>query len=307
MATSYKETAKLGHNFKIDGKGPIDVRFVVANKSSLTDGTFTYENSYNMLMVGVEADKSIYVLTNASAPTQSNSWQKLASASDLSELSGVFQFKGVAYAISPDNSYLIVSSDTYSITPLGTACDIVGNIYFGWNMDGLFELWSPQSLTYSSPVYTRSTESTVVYGVTDRETNYFVSASQPEGLQGQLLESLDGRYLLWDNGLGNLEYAVDDYNPYQLYTCDSAGTPTETGITVFPFKYNAYEFTESEESWLGGTIAFLLASDGTKTDGDGKKIPNNTGHVYQIGENEYASNGQIWVKLGSPVEDWIIL
>jgi len=82
-------------------------------------------------------------------------------------------------------------------------------------MDGWFELWSPQSLTYSSPVYTRSTESTVVYGVTDRETNYFVSASQPEGLQGQLLESLDGRYLLWDNnGPGDLEYAVDDYSPY---------------------------------------------------------------------------------------------
>ena len=74
MATSYKETAKLGHNFKIDGKGPIDVRFVVGDKSSLTDGTFTYENSYNMLMVGVEADKGIYVLTNASAPTQPNSW-----------------------------------------------------------------------------------------------------------------------------------------------------------------------------------------------------------------------------------------
>jgi hypothetical protein len=35
--------------------------------------------------------------------------------------------------------------------------------------------------------------------------------------------------------------------------------------------------------------------------------PDNSGHVYQIGENEYASNGQIWVKLGSPVEDWIIL
>jgi hypothetical protein len=33
----------------------------------------------------------------------------------------------------------------------------------------------------------------------------------------------------------------------------------------------------------------------------------NTGHVYQIIENEYASNGTIWVKLGAPTENWIVL
>jgi hypothetical protein len=33
----------------------------------------------------------------------------------------------------------------------------------------------------------------------------------------------------------------------------------------------------------------------------------NTGHVYQIIEDEYASNGTIWVKLGAPTENWIVL
>lgn len=307
MATSYKETAKLGHNFKIDGKGPIDVRFVVADKSSLTDGTFTYENSYNMLMVGVEADKSVYVLTNASAPTQLNSWQKLASASDLSGLSGVFAFKGVAFAISPDNTYILLNGDAFEIEPIGTACDIVGNTYFGWNID-VQEIWTTGPLWENAVEYTKSDTSTTVYGMTIDGTLYFVSNTQPDTTQGTLLESLDGRCVWLDSGSGSIEGWYTDLNPIGVYVCNKEGELTDELVYGYVVKYNAYVFTESEEK-VGGSfyVTPLLASDGTKTDGDGNKIPDNSGHVYQIGENEYASNGTIWVKLGSPVEDWIIL
>ena len=33
----------------------------------------------------------------------------------------------------------------------------------------------------------------------------------------------------------------------------------------------------------------------------------NNGHVYQLGEEEYASNGNMWIQLGSPKTDWIVL
>lgn len=307
MATSYKETAKLGHNFKIDGKGPIDVRFVVRDKSSLTDGTFTSENSYNMLMVGVEADKSIYVLTNASAPTQSNSWQKLASAADVSSLSGVFTFKGVAFAISPDNTYILLNGDAMKIEPIGTACDMVGNIYFGWNTD-FQEIWTTGPLFENAVQYTKSDNSTTVYGMTIDGTPYFVSSTQPKPQEGTLLESLDGRYVWLDSGDGSLDGWYADVNPLGVYVCNKEGQLTDEFVYGYVFKYDSYIFTESEEKVVANFYATpLLASDGTKTDGDGNKIPDNSGHVYQIGENEYASNGQIWVKLGSPVEDWVIL
>ena len=66
--------------------------------------------------------------------------------------------------------------------------------------------------------------------------------------------------------------------------------------TAIGHVYNAYTFTESiyPVSITHSHTVIPASSD-------------NSGHVYQIGENEYASNGQIWVKLGSPVEDWIIL
>lgn len=307
MATSYKETAKLGHNFKIDGKGPIDVRFVVADKSSLTDGTFTYENSYNMLMVGVEADKSIYVLTNASAPTQLNSWQKLASASDFAGLSGVFQFKGVAHAISPDNSYILLNTDAIEATPIGTACDAIGNTYFGWQLD-LQEIWTAGPFWENAVQYTKGDTSIPVYGLTISDTLYFVSDSQPKPTEGTLLESLDGRCVWLSAGSGSIEGLYTDINPIGVQICNKEGELTDDYVYGYAFKYDSYTFTESEEkAHANFYVTPLLASDGTKTDGDGNKIPNNSGHVYQIGENEYASNGTIWVKLGAPTENWIVL
>lgn len=291
MATSYKETAKLGHNFKIDGKGPIDVRFVVGDKSSLTDGTFTYENSYNMLMVGVEADKGIYVLTNANAPTQLNSWQKLASASDLSGLSGVFTFKGVAETINQDQSILTIKQlKTQEITdeegnvttpsePLHcvtTAYEFDMDVYYGWgtSLEDIKFWTDTTTVTNSTAQYDKGEQ----LSVTAYEFNnklYYPTDTQ------QKYESIDGEVIY-----------IKENQVYQ-----TADSQTSLG-NAKAVSYDGYDFKEKSSKLL------------LEADADSESISassDNSGHVYQIGENEYASNGQIWVKLGSPVEDWIIL
>lgn len=291
MATSYKETAKLGHNFKIDGKGPIDVRFVVGDKSSLTDGTFTYENSYNMLMVGVEADKGIYVLTNASAPTQPNSWQKLASASDLSGLSGVFTFKGVAETINQDQSILTTKSlVTQEITdengkvttpsePLycvTSAYEFDMDVYYGWGTS-LYDIrfWTDTTTVTSGTSQYDKGEQLSVTAYEFNNKLYYPTETKDK------YESVDGEVVY-----------IKENQVYQ-----TADSQTSLGHAS-EVSYKGYAFKEktSKIALKAGTNSESIPAS-----------PDNSGHVYQIGENEYASNGQIWVKLGSPVEDWIIL
>ena len=291
MATSYKETAKLGHNFKIDGKGQIDVRFVVVDKSSLTDGTFTYENSYNMLMVGVEADKGIYVLTNASAPTQPNSWQKLASASDLSGLSGVFTFKGVAETINQDQSILTTKSlVTQEITdengkvttpsePLycvTSAYEFDMDVYYGWGTS-LYDIrfWTDTTTVTSGTSQYDKGEQLSVTAYEFNNKLYYPTETKDK------YESVDGEVVY-----------IKENQVYQ-----TADSQTSLGHAS-EVSYKGYAFKEktSKIALKAGTNSESIPAS-----------PDNSGHVYQIGENEYASNGQIWVKLGSPVEDWIIL
>ena len=291
MATSYKETAKLGHNFKIDGKGPIDVRFVVGDKSSLTDGTFTYENSYNMLMVGVEADKGIYVLTNASAPTQPNSWQKLASASDLSGLSGVFTFKGVAETINQDQSILTTKSlVTQEITdengkvttpsePLycvTSAYEFDMDVYYGWGTS-LYDIrfWTDTTTVTSGTSQYDKGEQLSVTAYEFNNKLYYPTETKDK------YESVDGEVVY-----------IKENQVYQ-----TADSQTSLGHAS-EVSYKGYAFKEktSKIALKAGTNSESIPAS-----------PDNSGHVYQIGENEYASNGQIWVKLGSPVEDWIII
>lgn len=342
LAHKYGGTYTTLGAYLFKAPAPLDTRSVVETIGHLISEDVWKNQDYtafNGLQVYVESTQELYILKDSSGlesdlqpesyftgttnkagevitpPATSDDiqtkvdlyWQKLASASDISGLSGVFQFKGMAYAISPDSSYILLNNDTFDLTPIGTACDMIGNTYFGWSIDST-EIWTAGPLWENAVKYTKSETSTPVYGMTIDGTLYFVSSTQPKPDAGILLESLDGRYVFFDKWLGSLESAFTGFNPIGVPICDQEGTCTDTIVSGYIFKYDAYTFTEAEvQANISFYVAPLLASDGTKTDGDGNKIPNNSGYVYQIGENEYASNGQIWVKLGSPVEDWIII
>lgn len=321
-----KNSQTVGLSFATNA--PLDDRTVVKTKDSLIGKDTWVQPGYlfNGLITAVQETQELYMYiggslsawpsdflstTTATTSTAQDTtiakyWKKVSS-SGLENLSGVFQFKGMAYDISPDSSYILLNNDGFDLTPLGIACDIVGNTYFGWGIDST-EIWTAGPLWKNAVKYTKSDTSTTVYGMTINDTLYFVSSTQPKPNDGTLLESLDGRYVFFDKGLGSIEGAFGALSPIKLPICDSEGTCTDTIVSGYVFKYDAYTFTKAKvQEDIPFYVTPLLASDGTKTDGDGNKIPNNSGHVYQIGENEYASNGQIWVKLGSPVEDWIIL
>jgi hypothetical protein len=98
----------------------------------------------------------------------------------------------------------------------------------------------------------------------------------------------------WENVSGKVVYCD---NPSAVYSQDNAVDDYLLGAAEL-VTYEAYDFVPLPD-----------AEKYTVTTGSNATIAavGNAGHVYQIGENEYASNGQIWVKLGSPVEDWIII
>lgn len=224
-------------------------------------------------------------------------WQKLASAADVSSLSGVFSFKGIAEAVSPDLSYIVTcqASEGDALAPIGTAVDLEGDVYYGWQI-GSYQIWTDSLfLNSASTQYTREDDETTVRCVVYKGVYYFTT-EQVDG-DKTILEEVAGHQIK--------VYTTDLQREAPSYIDVYDGELTGEGYIM---EYTAYRFTASPDIIVSvrHNHAIIYASDGTKVVDD-VTIPDNSGHVYQIRENEYASNGQIWVKLGSPVEDWIIL
>lgn len=295
MGKSFQHTTEWPSILGVKTNAPLDTRQVVQTVADLTSA-FTDTTVYNTMVVGVEADSSIYILTNKNNWKTTSAWKKLASASDISGLSGIFQFKGLAEAVSPDLSYIVTcqASEGDALSPIGTAIDLEGDIYYGWEIGGK-QIWTDSLFLNSTTTqYTRGNETTVRC-VVYKGVYYFTTEQVVD--EYTILEAISGH---------QIKVRTQDlaYNVLERVSV-SDGELTGEGYIM---EYTAYIFTASPDIIVSvyHNHAIIYASDGTKVV-DGTTIPDNSGHVYQIGENEYASNGQIWVKLGSPVEDWIIL
>ena len=79
-----KGVAQFSVNFEPGGQSPLDARTLVATISDLTAAESYGKNIYNGLLVSVEEDNSLWMLTNMSNPTSSESWKKLNS--DISDV-----------------------------------------------------------------------------------------------------------------------------------------------------------------------------------------------------------------------------
>ena len=185
MGMTFKETSTLSQYFKIDGKGPIDIRFAVEKVADLTNGTFSKDNSYNMLMVGVEEDNGIYVLINSSNPASTSSWQKLASASDISGLSGVFTFKGLAESVSPDLKYIVVctpSTEQRKASPIGAFSDLEGEIYYGWENENGYRFYTDSLvLNDLTKQYERGSDTYEMRSLEYNGDMYYLTTASPIG------------------------------------------------------------------------------------------------------------------------------
>lgn len=302
MSSNLKYTgANIATSYYPSGQAPLDVRSIVDSFSNIQNSLNAFktstgdDTSYIGMMVTAYDSGNVYVLTSKNPIT----WKEIGT--DLSKLSGVFQFKGIAEAVSPDLSYIVVCEPTIyeddinsqPVLPIGTAVDLGGDVYYGWHAGNTY-LWTESTILDSNIItYDRSQEFTTVSGVMWEDSMYYPE-SEVQGIadQGIVLVNQYGNKIVVDN------LAYDNADTISVYSYDENGmynTNSYLGSGRF-FTYNAYEFTINQNPQIINHKHTVITASS-----------DNSGHVYQIGENEYASNGQIWVKLGSPVEDWIIL
>ena len=240
-------------------------------------------------------DEAILALSSAEIDEKvEKAWKKAASSSDVSSLSGVFTFKGLAESVSPDLSYIVVcspSADGREAGPIGTFSDLAGNIYYGWeNENG--DVFYTDSLVLNglTQQYNRGSDTYEMRSLEYNGDMYYLTTASPiaDDDEQQAYENVSGEMIYI-----NSAYLDFDNGAYIGEVADQEGVAIGTAIG---YVYNAYTFTEAIDP-IPVTHAHTIITASAS----------NSGHVYQIGENEYASNRQIWVKLGSPVEDWIIL
>lgn len=284
MALKYNSensaTVLWPYAFAPNGKLPIDNRSVVDSVDDLNISTTFSKKSYVGMLVYVIQANSYYVLTSEN--TETGTWTQLPTLDNLDSLSKAFTFQGVAQAIDPDNCTLTLtgaksaSGEFYKV--IKSLTDIEGDLYYGWGTSTEIEFWTRGQLENGVMSYTK-TDYNVEYFQFDGEVYY-------DGEEG----SPDGTKLKCMSVSGDVLWVDSDKNIYVLST-------DTTSIASAEWKQgDAYTFKENARvTGVTGTATLEQAAD------------HNKGHVYQLGEEEYASNGTIWVKLGSPKEDWIVI
>lgn len=308
----FKNTAGLTIGFNVNSPVPMDCRAVLDYRTDLINKS-TWSGLGNPLYTGlvsyVKEDQSLYILTSsspvaglvnlaeASETEKANAykmWTKLATSSSLESLSGVFKFKGVAESINEAQTILTLSSatatkgsNTYTVK-----CQTIGyeydmDIYYGWGVtsDSILFWTDTPTLTSTSTQYSATLQTTVKKLVLNGEDYYIADRTVPAG---------DG-LSQWENISGKVVYCNETTS--KVYSEDQEDPEYELGVAEI-VTYEAYDFAPlvaSDKYTVSNIASADVATEGT------------TGHVYQIEENEYASNGTIWVKLGAPTENWIVL
>ena len=332
---TFKQAWDVGVPIKRLNGYPLDLSTNYKTLDSLKTYAQSDVTAYVGQLVNVVDDNGS--LTNAYIiKNKSGELLELASAADVSSLAGVFQFKGVAYSISEDQSVLTCGyayiattdggpSEYKQIVCKSTAYDVAGELYYSWaDEDGNILFWTDSTILNSDvSQYDRQEGSFSLYYVTDSQGVKYYVKEQPMTM-GDDPDMVDWSQCLqfWSaecSGPADYGNIKAIYCPGGLEALKDGDTfKTVSGIDC---TYNEETVTvhivESVYTFTDKTRPYDIYTSDTGNDKpiqDGLKFvhtvlaaPENAGNVYQIQENEYASNGSIWVKLGSPVEDWIIL
>ena len=258
---------------------------------------------YNRDALELLTDEAITKLSEEEIDEKINkAWKKAASSSDVSSLAGVFQFKGVAEAINPDQSILTtrlittkeitdeqgkVTIPSESLYCVNTAYEFDMDVYYGWgtSLEDI-RFWTDTTTVNNNTLqYDKGGEINV--------TAYEFNGTLYYPIDSTVAPTAGDPVIPYENVDGKIIYISENDEVYD--NALTSGGPIGEAI---PVTYTGYDFTVKTSP---------IALNETTSAETIPASSDNSGHVYQIGENEYASNGQIWVKLGSPVEDWIIL
>lgn len=308
-----------GNAMRFETGAPLDDRTCVKYKKSLIaksafkDITWIFKG----MMTAVQETGEIYVLkvtpgdtkgdgtkhkmilyTDAELDAMSNTdaqnaidnyWTKIPSQTDLeTNKKDLFSFQGVASAIDADHCTLTIGNPTLSGVTYKVwtyRVDVEGDTYMFWadasaKTQPTIGYWLRDPFQNGSMTYTLSSSKANIL-IYNSEKYYETGTVVNDRTQ---YLSLDGKDI-WVNGS-------------DVYETSDSTTPltTQSGKAE---THDVYFFTEATK-----------LTDVTQASGTGNAVqalPSNKGHVYQLGEEEYASNGTIWVQLGSPKEDWIVI
>lgn len=253
----------------------------------------------------------------------------------ISSLGPVFQFKGVASAIDPDHTTLTIGDATVSgSTIVGTNKINFSDkplISYGTvlqeNLDSVKYAWGTSeypNLFFTDDLYTTENIGQTQYKKGDEEdlqyinvfdTLYFYKPNQDETVNFEIPSQEAGgspttgtrTYKVWEAlDKGGILYSLQEEGAQTLdvYTVTSTAelpTALKTDVSVSTYKY--YQFTEIADASKYTVKINTSVNAVTSVTASSE----NNGHVYQIEEEEYASNGHMWVQLGSPKTDWIVL
>ena len=340
----HNNTATLTVGYNITTPNPVDGRTIVSVKTDLIDNTKWNKTVefYNGLPVYVQATNELYYLMDkehalvtlsTATPEQIaaayDCWKKMASYKELDdmvkELGPVFVFKGVAQAISPDKRAITVEGASY--TPHGASSDVsvvclgyehgFPNLYYAWgtidasNGDGhVYFYTNTPGIALDSSQYKKGNSSENIFYVDDASLSakryYFdasvanedASASVDSSVMWKFTDEDDIShiYCVAPSGADAPSADVADASFYL-----DADTSEDLYDVLDVEHFASYKFTKMSSSEKGTINSLLDPSRVIFADNT------NNGHVYQIVEDEYASNGLIWVQLGSPDNEWIVI
>ena len=317
-----KNSVDLPVAYNLKTPNPLDGRTVVDTKTDLIDSTkwAASDEFYVGLPVYVKDTNEFYILNkkddevtvdlSSASETQKNAayskWTKISTFDSLAQavkdLGPVFKFKGIATAIDPDHTTLTTGKGTI-ITPDGKSLpfiswgtqsrNIFNQVMYAWGTEDSILTYTEEPFIADSAVesqqfYSRGEEKTSQY-INVFDTIYINNKTQNNGFNE------------WIDSQGNLIYTkVSDEDPTVVNVYPTSNSDGTSIAIAKPINYTYYVFNENGDfvnnySYVVDDLHLEVASSV------------NNGHVYQLGEEEYASNGNMWVQLGSPKTDWIVL
>ena len=253
-------------------------------------------------------------------------WQRMASFDDLDkavqDLGPVFIFKGVATGLTPDKRGVTVEDVSY--TPYGTGATQHKVIclgyehgfpeeYYAWGTvdasnNMTIEFYTDSSvITSDSSQYDKAGSDTSIYFVDDTVSGkryYFdgtaenLDASAQVGVDQKLWAFTDEDDLshLYCVAVGQTDAPTANATDVSFYVINDTSDEVYGRLNIDSFK--SYEFSPKANP---GTIVVAQEAHVIYASNS------NNGWVYQVSDEEYASNGLIWVQLGSPDNEWVII
>lgn len=338
----HQNTAPLGTGFQVSTNNPVDNRTIVDYKSQLIDASvWEITEFYNGLPIYVKETDEVYYLINKDGSVLINwanpdltteeidaayaCWQKMASYKDLDkavhDLGPVFVFKGIASGLTPDRRGITVGDASYKPSTTGGQQHKIICLGFEYEFPDKYYAWGTVDASNNMTVefYTNSS-------VIANDSSQYKRAKNPDTSIYYVDDTSSGKRFYFDGSISNVDPSKTESNTTMwkftdegdISTIYCVANPQADAPSVDVNDVSFYLKNDTRDAVYGKrSIAHFDSYKFTKLSSQGTIVASqveviyasndNNGWVYQISDDEYASNGLIWVQLGSPDNEWVII